>query len=121
MMTRRVLMILAAVLGLTAALAAQATAGQERMQKMKERVELSPEQTEQVRAVLAEEAQQLKAIQEKHGGDRNRLRMAREMRGVRDATDQKLKTILSKKQMEGMKKIREEGRGGVRGKGSRGG
>ena len=85
----------------------------ERLQKIKDRLQLTPEQTEQVRPVLMEEVQKLKAVRDKSSGDqsrRSRLKMARELRGIQDSTDNKLRAILSKKQMDEMKKIREESR-----------
>jgi hypothetical protein len=86
---------------------------QERLEKMKERLALTPEQTEQVRPVIKEEMEQLKALREKHQGDqgrRGRLKMAREFRDIQSATDEKLRAILSKTQMDELKKIREETR-----------
>ncbi len=86
---------------------------QERLQKIKDRLELTPEQVEKVRPILIEEMQQMKGVRDKYSGEqsrRSRLRMARELRGIRDAADQQLKQILSKKQMDELKKIREENR-----------
>jgi len=90
----------------------------ERLEELKSRLELTPEQVEQIRPVLREELQKLKAVRDKYNEqDRNRrtrLQMARELRGLRDATDNKLKKILSKKQMEELKKIRQQRREQVR-------
>lgn len=86
---------------------------QQRLQKIKERLELTPEQAEQIRPVLMEEIEQLKAVRDKYSGvqsRRRRLKMARELRDIRNSTDKKLKTILSKKQMDELKKIRAESR-----------
>src|SRR5215471_13993381 len=67
---------------------------------------------EQVRPILIDELQQLRAVQQKYNaGDQNRranLRMARELRDIQSSTDDKLGKILSKKQIDEMKKIREE-------------
>lgn len=84
---------------------------QERLQKIKDRLELTPEQAGHVRPALTEEMQKLKLVRDKYSGDQNRrarLKMAREARGVQKDTDEKLQKIFTKKQMEEMKKIREE-------------
>jgi hypothetical protein len=88
----------------------------ERLQQIKDRLQLTPEQAEQVRPVFVEEIQQLKAVRDKYksdDGDQNRrakMKMGREMRGIQKATDDKLQKILSAQQMDQMKKIREEWR-----------
>jgi len=66
-----------------------------------------------VRPIITEEFQKLKAIRDKHSGDSNRrgkLKMAREMRDVQSDADAKLSKVLSKTQMEELKKMREEWR-----------
>jgi hypothetical protein len=87
---------------------------QKRLQEIKDRLELTPDQIERIRPLLTEEVQKLNAVREKYDPDdqnlRARLRMARDLRGVQDSTDEQLKKILSKTQMEEVKKIREEGR-----------
>ncbi len=124
MKTNRIVMTLAALL--MAAAPAAVVAGQnqdagdrteqfqQRLQRMKERLQLTPEQQEQVRPIFVEEMQQLKAVRDKYGsGDqsrRTRMKMGREMRGIRNAADEKLRTILSKQQMDELKKMREEAR-----------
>jgi hypothetical protein len=88
----------------------------DKLQQIKDRLELTPEQTEQVRPVIAEEMQQFKAVRDKYnaGGDsqnrRARLKMGRELKSIQSATDEKLRKILSAKQMDELKKIREEWR-----------
>jgi hypothetical protein len=84
-----------------------------RLDQLKERLNLTPEQTEQVRPVVTEELQQLKILRDKYSGDqsrRSRLKMAREARDIRNAADVKLKNILTKPQMDELKKIRDEQR-----------
>lgn len=94
----------------------QADQARERLQQIKDRLQLTPEQTEQVRPVFVDEIQQLKAVRDKYksdSGDQNRrtkMKMAREMRGIQQATDDKLKKILTSQQMDEMKKIRDEWR-----------
>ena len=92
---------------------AQKAPAQERMQKMKDRLQLTPEQVEQVRPILTEEMEQLRALRDKHRGEqsrRARLRAARELKDIQENTDKKLKKVLTKKQMDELKKIREENR-----------
>jgi len=88
--------------------------GQQRIQQIQDRLQLTPEQTEQVRPILVEEMQALKALREKSqdGGNRPRARrkMAGELRDIQKQTDEKLKKILSSKQMDDLKKLREERR-----------
>jgi len=84
----------------------------QRLEQIKDRLQLTPEQIEQVRPILIEELQQFRAVQQKYAEDdqnrRGRLKMARELRDVQSSADDKLKKILSKQQMDEMKKIREE-------------
>src|SRR5262245_33203864 len=90
----------------------------ERLEELKLRLELTPEQVEQIRPVLREEFQKLKAVRDKYNEQgrkrRTRLQMARELRKIQDATDNQLKKILSKKQMEELKKIRQGRREQIR-------
>jgi hypothetical protein len=91
---------------------------QQRLQQVKDRLNLTPEQAEQVRPVLTEEVESLRALREKYnqnGQDRRtRMKMGRELRSIRSAADDKLKKILSKQQMDEWKKIREEWRQDLR-------
>ena len=84
----------------------------QRLEQIKDRLQLTPEQIEQVRPILVDELQQFRAVQQKYADDdqnrRGRLKMARELRDVQSSADDKLKKILSKQQMDEMKKIREE-------------
>jgi isopropylmalate/homocitrate/citramalate synthase len=95
---------------------AQAQAGQalERLEQLKARLKMTPEQVERVRPVLIEEAQKLKALREKADDTgesrRARRKLARELRAIQDRTDDQLKKVLSKEQMNELKKIREERR-----------
>lgn len=88
----------------------------QRLEAIKERLELTPEQIEKVHPLLMEEAKKLRAVREAYDLDdqNTRQRMARDLRGVQNATDEQLRTILSQKQMEEVEKIREEGRQRVR-------
>ena len=117
---------IAVMFGCIALAGTQVTAGQDgnrqqnleeirqRLEEIKGRLNLTPEQIEQVRPVLVDEVQKLRALGEKYNegsqNRRTRLRMARELREIQDSADEKLRKILSKKQMEELKKIREESR-----------
>jgi hypothetical protein len=84
----------------------------QRLEEIKERLQLTPEQIAQVRPILVDELQQFRKVQQKYNSSdqsrRERLKTARELRDIRSAADDKLQKILSKKQMEELKKIREE-------------
>jgi type II secretory pathway pseudopilin PulG len=86
---------------------------QQRLQTIKQRLQMTPDQSEKVRPVVVQELQQMKAVREKYGDGqdrRSRLKMVRELRDIRSSTDEQLKAILSKQQMDELKKIREEWR-----------
>jgi Spy/CpxP family protein refolding chaperone len=87
-------------------------AGQQ-LQEIKDRLALTPDQIEQLRPVFTEEVQKVQALRDKYKGDtsrRTRLKMARELRSIQDGADEQLKKILTKPQMDEMKKIRAERR-----------
>ena len=87
---------------------------QQRLQEVKDRLSLTPEQAEQVRPVLAGMLQIMKAVRDDYGVEnqsrRSRRRMARELRALRLHADERLKLILSKAQMEELRTIRKEWR-----------
>jgi hypothetical protein len=97
-----------------AAPAPQVAQAQERLKQLEERLSLTPEQKEQLRPVLVDELQQMKALREKsQAGDRgrrDRRKLARDLRSIQSETDKKLRAILSEPQMAEMKKVREEWR-----------
>lgn len=85
----------------------------ERLAQIKERLALTPEQTEQLKPIFTDEIQQLKALQTKYGSSdsrRSRMKMMREAKQIRGESDKKLKTVLSKQQMSELQKMREEWR-----------
>ena len=92
----------------------------QRIEAIKERLALTPEQIEQMRPVLEDEVRKIKAVREKYSGSgqsrRTKLKMARELRDIQSAADERLRKILSKQQMDEMKKIREERREQLRGR-----
>lgn len=90
---------------------------QQRLQEIKDRLKLTPEQEEQVKPIVMDEFQQLKAVRDKYAGDtnrRSRLKMAREMRDVQSDTENKLAKVLNKDQMAELKKMREQWRAQAR-------
>ncbi len=96
---------------------------QQRLERIKERLALTPQQVEQMRPVLEDEVRRLKAVREKYDGSgqsrRARREIARELRDIRSAADERLQKILTEQQMAEMKKIREERRAQLRGRAGR--
>lgn len=94
---------------------------QQRLEQLKERLALTPEQVEEVRPLLADEAKRLRALRAKHEGTggqsrRDRRNMAKELRDIQADTNAKLKKVLSKRQMDELAKLREEWRREFRGR-----
>jgi hypothetical protein len=83
-----------------------------RLEEIKARLALTPEQVEQVRPILQDEVQKLKALREKRsgGGRRERRKMGRELKDIQGETDDQLEKVLSKEQMKELKKLRDEWR-----------
>lgn len=91
----------------------------QRLEQIKERLQLTPEQIEQVRPILIDEVQKLKALRDSNpggGSRRDRLKMAREFKRIQDDADDRLKKVLTKEQMNELKKMREERRQELRGR-----
>ena len=86
----------------------------ERIDQVRSRLELTPQQVDQIRPILRDEFFKLRDLQDKFDGEdqnaRTRLRMARELKDIQNDADDRLKKILSKKQMSELKKLREENR-----------
>lgn len=94
---------------------ARAAQARQRLEEMQQRLQLTPEQVEQVRPILVEEMQQFKELRGRSSGSadqnrRARLKMGRELRDIQKSTDKKLEKVLSKPQMDELKKLREEWR-----------
>jgi hypothetical protein len=88
-----------------------------RLDEIQQRLNLTPEQTEQIRPILADEMKQLRALREKSQAEQNRrarLQLARQARSIREEADEKLKKILTKPQMDELAKIRDERRDDLR-------
>ena len=83
------------------------------LEEIKQRLSLTDEQIDQLRPIMMNQMEQLKALRDNYAGEtsrRSRMKMAREAKGIQKETDKQLKTILSKEQMDEWKKIREEHR-----------
>ena len=98
---------------------------QQQLEEIKRRLDLTEAQMEQIRPVLASEAEKLRAVLEKRSDGsrsrRDRRNMAKEVRAIRSDADDALKRILTKPQMAELEKMRKEWRdefrkrsGGVR-------
>lgn len=96
---------------------------QQRLEEIKERLALTPEQIEQIRPVLEDELRKLQELRDKSSGPeqgrRAKRRMARELREIQRTADERLSKILTKQQMDEMKKIREERRAELRARAGR--
>jgi hypothetical protein len=82
-----------------------------RLEQLQQRLNLSEDQTAQIRPILVEEAGKLKDIRAKYEGQtskRSRLKMLRELRDVQQTIEKRIKPILTKQQQAEWKKIREE-------------
>lgn len=92
---------------------------QQRIDELKERLALTPQQVDQIRPVLEDELDKLKALRDRYAdggqGRRQRRAMAREFREIQRAADQRLRDILTKEQMSELQKVREERREKLRG------
>ena len=79
-----------------------------RVSMMTERLQLSQPQATQIRQILTQESEQMRAIFEKgqNGGDREALRP--EMQSVREATEKKIDAVLTESQRKSYAELREQ-------------
>jgi Spy/CpxP family protein refolding chaperone len=92
-----------------------------RVGMLTERLQLSQTQSTQIRQILTQESEQMRAIFEKQdaGADRESLRPQRQ--SLRQDTDNKIAAVLTEQQRKTYSELREEMRErGQRGKGARG-
>jgi Spy/CpxP family protein refolding chaperone len=84
----------------------------ERLAEMKERLKLTPEQEEPVRAILQEEIRRARAVLEKYEGQprrrRTKLKMTRELKAIADDADKRLAAVLTPPQMAELERLRAE-------------
>lgn len=90
----------------------------ERLQEMKDRLALTPEQVEQMRPVVEAELENVMALRDRYQAGpqnrRSRLTLARQLRAIQDATDQQLEAVLSMAQLDELKRLRDERREALR-------
>ena len=82
-----------------------------RIQELKERLKLTPEQEEKIRPLVQEEREKIQAIRQKYAGDTSRKArtdMMQEMKPVRQHFQQEVQKILTPDQMKEWAKMRQE-------------
>ena len=87
----------------------------QRMQQLKDQLQVTPEQTDQIRPLFVDELRQFKALLDKYGDPRSaslltKRKMRLESKSIQERTDDQLKTILSKQQMKDFERLREQWR-----------
>ncbi|HXR36175.1 MAG TPA: hypothetical protein VN754_09525 [Candidatus Binataceae bacterium] len=87
----------------------------QRMQQLKDQLQVTPEQTDQIRPLFVDEIRQFKALLDKYGDPRSaslltKRKMRLESRSIQERTDDQLKTIFSKQQMKDFERLREQWR-----------
>ena len=88
----------------------------QRFEEVAGRLSLTPQQAEQLRALLSGVLTSMKAVRDDYGvgvgnpSRRSRRRMAREIRAIQAHADGRLKLILSNAQIRELKRIRKEWR-----------
>jgi hypothetical protein len=86
---------------------------QKQVTEIKARLNLSEEQEQQIKPLVQEEMQKLKAIKAKYGDDttrRNKRKMFREAKSVQEDFEGKLSKVLNKDQMKIWKDMQKERR-----------
>lgn len=98
----------------------------EKIKAAQERLKLSEEQSEKIIPLLLEQAEKSRAILKKYGisldktskkpdlSFRQKFKLMRELKPIKEATKQKLSTILSPQQLEEFTKIQKESREKIR-------
>ncbi|QTA90466.1 hypothetical protein [Desulfonema magnum] len=89
------------------------------MSVLKDRLSLTEEQEAQVRPIMEEQIEKQRALFEKYRGKgrADRRTMRDEMQKNQEDTEKRLEGVLSKEQMDEFRKIRDEKRNKMRGKG----
>ncbi len=88
----------------------------QRLQEVKDRLQLTPAQLDKVRPIVATEMERVKASRDKHDLQtrRGKIGLGRDLKQIQGETEKQLKPILSKPQMEELAKIRAEFRERIR-------
>ena len=82
---------------------------EEQIKDLKEKLELTEEQTEKVKTIIEEQSKEMAELRENFEGERFEMRDA--MMEIRDETNQEIDLILTDEQQKEYEKIREERRG----------
>jgi Spy/CpxP family protein refolding chaperone len=85
----------------------------ERFAELQSRLKLTPEQSDALQPILEQEADELRAIKEKHASDTSRgdkKNMLSEMKGVQERYEGQIAAVLTSNQMSEWKKIKAERR-----------
>jgi Spy/CpxP family protein refolding chaperone len=125
---KRGMMVAAAVLATSATQALAQDISDERLGDFEERIEefqtrlgLTDEQLEEMRPVIAENFEKILLAFDEAGleqggggasslGRRDRIRLGRQIRGIQEETDKKMRDILTDEQMDEYEEIQEERR-----------
>lgn len=83
-------------------------AAMQKLEKMSQALQLTPQQKQQIRPILMEEAPKLRALKE--NTSLGPLQKAMQMRQIADATDAKLKPILNPQQYQTWEQMRAQER-----------
>ena len=89
----------------------RAAQAQERLDQLKTRLKLTPEQTEELKPIVKQEVEEMRAVRERLGSDtsgRGRATMLREMKGVQEKYTPQINAILTPEQQQEWKKIKDE-------------
>jgi hypothetical protein len=95
-----------------------------RIEQLQQRLNMTPEQVERARPVLEHEAQQMREVlrdfDRNSASMRDKRKVARQLKSIRENADKHLKGILTPAQMDTLKRIREERREQMRANGREG-
>jgi hypothetical protein len=94
----------------------QADAIRQRLEEVKDRLQLTPEQIERIRPILTTELERVRATLEKHDPQtrRGKIGVGRDLKQIQGEIEKQLKPILTKPQLQELARIREEFRGRIR-------
>ena len=93
-----------------------------RVGMMTERLQLSAQQATQIRQILTQENEQMRALREKAQGGADRESLRPQMQSIREGTEKKIDGVLTEQQRKTYGELREQMRKerGERGEGRRG-
>jgi hypothetical protein len=122
MTLRSLLFVLVALSGITMTPAAELTDTQQeaietKIQALRERLALTPEQEQKIAPLLEARNAKLRDLRAKYGdapSRRDKLAMLREAKAIQQSFDAQLRPILTKEQMNEWQKFRDEARSAAR-------